>query len=246
MQTSSIRERNRGTCFKHTVNLSSCQQERRNEVYCFVSKWKELLAKEESWKIIFSKIQSKSSTSENQIQNRVSINHGLRFTHEMAIEHLDELGSMLIETGIAPDLKKIEPGVWSGKINTARIWACDETPQFINYKKSGLSRKKVYAVSGEDCNELTIENHECVTIQPFTNFKGNQALRQVIFSGSGHNSHMHPKSAAEKIPNLLISVNDSGWTDHATLNAVYKELEKVIYEKDLEKPIVIIADGHKS
>ena len=60
----------------------------------------------------------------------------------MAIEHLDELGSMLIETGIALDLKKIEPGVWGGKIDTARIWAHDETPQFINYEKSGLSRKK--------------------------------------------------------------------------------------------------------
>ena len=60
----------------------------------------------------------------------------------MAIEHLDELGSMLIETGIALDLKKIDTGVWSGKTDTARIWAHDETPQFINYEKSGLSRKK--------------------------------------------------------------------------------------------------------
>lgn len=49
---------------------------------------------------------------------------------------------------------------------------------------------------------------------------------QVIFSGSGHNCHMCPKSAAEKISNLLISVNDSGCTDHTTLHAAYKELEK--------------------
>ena len=85
----------------------------------------------------------------------------------MAIEQLDELGSMLIETGIAHDPKKIEPGVWSGKIDTARIWAHDDTPQFINYKKSELSRKKVFAGSGEDCDELTKESCECVTIQPF-------------------------------------------------------------------------------
>ena len=57
---------------------------------------------------------------------------------------------------------------------------------------------------------------------------------------------MCPKSVAEKIPNLLIAVNDSGCTDHTTLHAACKELEKVINEKGLEKPIVIIADEHKS
>ena len=31
----------------------------------------------------------------------------MRCTCEMAIEHLEELDSMLIQTGIAPDLKKI-------------------------------------------------------------------------------------------------------------------------------------------
>ena len=41
----------------------------------------------------------------------------------MTTEHLDELGGMLIETRIAPDLKKIEPGVCSGKTDNERIWA---------------------------------------------------------------------------------------------------------------------------
>ena len=49
-----------------------------------------------------------------------------------------------------------------------------------------------------------------------------------------------------KISNLLISVNGSGCTNHTTLHAAYKELENVVNEKGLEKPIVIIADGHKS
>ena len=119
-------------------------------------------------------------------------------------------------------------------------------PSLSIIKKVDCPEKKVFAGSGEDCDELTKGNCECVTIQPFTNFKGNQALCQVIFSGSGHNSHMCPKSAAEKIPNLLIAVNDSGCTDHTTLHAACKELEKVINEKGLEKPIVIIADEHKS
>ena len=52
------------------------------------------------------------------------------------------------------------------------------------------------------------------------------------------------KSAAEKIPNLLMSVNDSECTDHTTLHTAYQEPEKVINEKGLEKPIAIIVDGH--
>ena len=54
------------------------------------------------------------------------------------------------------------------------------------------------------------------------------------------------KSAVEKIPNLLMFVNDSECTDHTTLHTAYQEPEKVINEKGLEKLIGIIADGHKS
>ena len=179
-------------------------------------------------------------------KNKVSLKRGLRCTRLMATEHLDELAGCLIETGIAPDLKQVEPGVWRGKIDTARIWAHDETPQFINYQKKGCSRAKVFAGSGEDCDELVKENRECVTVQPFSNFKGDQALCQVIFSGSGHSSHMCPKSAAEKILNLMISVNESGYSDHKTLNYAYKQLDKVVEEKNQTRPIIIIADGHKS
>ena len=80
-----------------------------------------------------------------------------------------------------------------------------------------------------------------VIIKKIINFKGEQA----IFSGSGHNSHMCPNSVTEKIPNLLISVNDSGYSEHSTLHAAYKELDKVIERKDLNRPNIVIADGHK-
>ena len=83
-----------------------------------------------------------------------------------------------------------------------------------------------------------------MTIQPFT--KGDQALCQVIFSGSGHSSHICPIVAEEKIPNLLILVNESGYSDHKTPHAAYKELDKVIQKKGIERPNVIIANGHKS
>ena len=125
---------------------------------------KNCLQKKKVGRSFFQRLRANHPQLKTKYKNKVSINHGLRCTWEMATEHLGEFGSMLIETGIAPDLKKIEPRVWSGKIDTPQIWAHDETHQFINYKKSGLSRKKVLAGSGEDCDELTKENRECVTI----------------------------------------------------------------------------------
>ena len=36
---------------------------------------------------------------------------------EMAIEYLDELAQLLIEIGIAPELKRSAPDVWEGSID---------------------------------------------------------------------------------------------------------------------------------
>ena len=85
----------------------------------------------------FRRLRASNPVLRMKSKNKVSINHGLRCTREMAIEHLDKLADLLIGTGTAPDLKKVQPGVWRGKVDTERIWAHDETLQFINYKKSG-------------------------------------------------------------------------------------------------------------
>ena len=60
---------------------------------------------------------------------------------------------------------------------------------------------------------------------------------------------MCPPKAAEKIDNLLISVNESGCTTGETLLAAYKEHTKQISQKkgdtrELETD-VIVADDHK-
>ena len=73
---------------------------------------------------------------------------------------------------------------------------------------------------------------------------------QVIFSGSGMTSHMCPESAAEKIENLIISVNESGCSTGETLLAAYKELTKVIKSRKGEGAKddvdIVVADGHLS
>ena len=191
----------------------------------------------------FTRLQNEYPSLKRKCQRRVSVKRGLRCTREMAVEHLDELADLLIETGIAPTLKKIEPGVWEGQIDTSRVWAHDETPQFINYITK--SNTRVFAGSGEDSKQLSKENRECVTVHPFSNLSGDQAMCHVIFSSSGHSTNMCP-TAVENIPNLLISVNDSGCSDHNTLNAAYQELNNIITGKEIEKPNIVIADGHKS
>ena len=182
-------------------------------------------------------------------QHKVSLKRGLRCTKEMAIDYIDELAKLLIQVGIAPDLKQTAPGIWVGPVNVSRIWAHDETPQFINFNASGQSKKKVYAGSGHDCSKLSKENRESVTVQPFSNFAGEVGLVQVIFAGSGLTSHMCPANAAAKIPNLLVSVNESGCSTGDTLFAAYQELSTVISKRRGESEMetnVVIADGHKS
>ena len=72
-------------------------------------------------------------------QHKISLKRGLRCTKEMAIEYLDELARLLIEVGIAPELKRSASGVWEGSTDLTRVWAQDETPQFINFNASGQS-----------------------------------------------------------------------------------------------------------
>ena len=199
-------------------------------------------------KSFFRRLNTRYPQLKRKLQHKVSAKRGLRCTRETAIEYIDDLAGQLIELGIAPDLIKQEPGVWKGAVDLSRIWAHDETPQFINFSSTGQSKKKIYAGTGHDCNIMTKENRESVTIHPFSNFAGELAMCQVIFSGSGMTSHMCPTAAEKKIRNLLISVNEKGCSTGETLLAAYKELTTIIAKKkgQTEQRDIIIADGHKS
>ena len=58
-----------------------------------------------------------------KLRHKVSVKRGLRFTKEMVFDYLDSLAQLLIEVGIAPELKKTAPGIWVGDIDVTRIWA---------------------------------------------------------------------------------------------------------------------------
>lgn len=57
---------------------------------------------------------------------------------EMASSHLDALAKELIDVGILTNTKQVAPGVWTGQINTSRVFNQDETPQFINLLMPGV------------------------------------------------------------------------------------------------------------
>ena len=66
-----------------------------------------------------------------------------------------------------------------------RITGHDETPQSVNYGKSGQSKVQLICGKGDDCNNLTKENRECLTIHLLSTFSGDLAICQIIFAGTG-------------------------------------------------------------
>jgi hypothetical protein len=121
-----------------------------------------------------------------------------------------------MQNNIALDLVNVDPTEWKGGLS--RIWAHDETPQFITLIEVDSLK------TATDCKKVPKENREFVTVQPFSNFASDMAICQVIFSGSEFTSHMCPSKAAEKIFSLVL--NESGCTTGETLLVAYKELSK--------------------
>ena len=242
------------------LNILRVRQKRNRDKHRGIGNWKyvplsfnatKALATKKISRSFFRRFRAEHPEIKPKNQHKVSLKRGLRCTREMAIEYLDALAAVLIDAGIAPDLIQICPGIWQGAIDLSRIWAHDETPQFINFNASGQSKKKIFAGTGHDCSRLLKENRESVTVQPFSSFAGELALVQVVFAGAGMTSHMCPKEAVEKIPNLLVSVEEKGCSTGATILEAYKELSKVIDtkregESDNVQVHVIISDGHKS
>ena len=86
-------------------------------------------------------------------QSTVSMNRTLHCTRGMACSHLDALVQELIYTGIFANAKQIQPGMWTGKTDTTRVYNHDETPEFINYGVDGTPDGLVYAGRGELCKK---------------------------------------------------------------------------------------------
>ena len=57
---------------------------------------------------------------------------------------------------------------------------------------------------------------------------------------------MVPTVAAENIPHLLISTTENGVQDHKYLLEAYKEFNEYLKEKKIQKPVVVLTDGHSS
>ena len=56
-------------------------------------------------------------------------------------------------------------------------------------------------------------------------------------------AHMAPENAESQIENLFVSVNENAVSDHKTLLAAYKNLDDILTLRNVERPIVLIADG---
>ena len=168
-------------------------------------------------------------------------------TEAMVRQYLDDLAEELIWTGIFMNAKQIEPGVWTGSIDTSHMFNHDEMAQFIDYGvSSSATRVLTYCGRGEKCEPMKQENREYVTIEPYVSFDGEILMCHIIFPGTCISSHMAPKTAVEKISNLLVSTTDSVYQDGRTSLASYKMFAKAIKQNKVQKPIVVLTDGHSS
>ena len=68
----------------------------------------------------------------------------------------------------------------------------------------------------------------------------------MIFAGKGIKSQIAPQKAVENIKNLITSTTENGCQDNALSLAAYKKLDKHLTDKAIERPVVLLADGHSS
>jgi hypothetical protein len=68
----------------------------------------------------------------------------------------------------------------------------------------------------------------------------------VIFAGKGITSNMAPEEAVQNIKNLLISSTEKESQDHHSLLECYKLFDKYLKENNIQRPVVVISDGHTS
>ena len=57
---------------------------------------------------------------------------------------------------------------------------------------------------------------------------------------------MAPPEAVEKIEHLLISNTERGSSDNKSLLAAYKEFDCYLTTNNIQRPVVIVSDGHSS
>ena len=206
---------------------------------------KRALAKRKLSQSFWNRFQAKyKDTIRYRRQGRITLQRAVSCTRVMATNHLDDLARELISAGIFTDAKQEAPGKWTGKIDTTRIFNHDETPQFINFGVDGTSSGKVFGSVGknETCQRLTKENRECPTVHPIVSCDGKKAVCQVIFGRKGIDSNM----INNKIPNLVVSTTPHGVQDHTSLLFAYKRFDKYITDNAIQKPVVVLSDGHSS
>lgn len=175
-----------------------------------------------------------------------AMKRALACTREMAVNHLDELAYELIDAGIFVEAIQLEPGKWTGKLDTARVFNTDETPQFMNYGVDPTSHNIYYAGSGEECSRLVKENRECATIDPTVSVAGEVVQCHVIFTANSITSQMVPREAVNKISDLLVSASKSGYQDGKTCLSSYKLFDKYLTRNNIKRPVVMLTDGHGS
>ena len=110
-----------------TVRKRLCQKENWRRVRKLSKNTKSVLATNKLGKSFWTRFDAKySKCIPKKRQGNVSINRALNCTRNMAESHLDELAKELITCGIFTDAVQQKAGIWTGVIDTSRIFNHDE------------------------------------------------------------------------------------------------------------------------
>ena len=165
---------------------------------------------------------------------------------QMAKSHIDSLATELVSAGIMKDGEMLEDGKWKGTIDGTRVFNHDETPQFINYGVDGTASNIYYCGKGEGCYGLIAENRECVTISPMVSLAGDIPICHVIFGSACIMGNMAPSEAVKSIKNLLVSNTENGFQTGKSCKSFYELFDKHLTRNNIERPVVVLTDGHSS
>ena len=77
-------------------------------------------------------------------------------------------------------------------------------------------------------------------------FIGDVCICQIIFKATGITSAMVLPEPARRIPHLLISTAENGVSTHQTFLARAQEFDEYLELKGIQRPVVLLSDGHGS
>ena len=134
------------------------------------------------------------------------------------------------------------PGVRDGDIDTKWVVVHDEAPQMINHGDSSFTKTRSLGCREWGLKTLGRRTVSASQFNRFRNWVAKRVHRLFFLVLDWQVTWLLSRQETSRI----FSVNKSGVTDHVTLLAAYQDLDRILEKRCVERPIIVITDGHSS